>query len=711
MTSLHQSARNQQKIRHDRPMMSSDDSSLRKQIQATHSHDVLLVDVDPILVIIKDIINLVSPAVDGIINGSKSHMDKVETAALTSFDGISDELAFILNKISIELSCKCSGGLAHISAMEILNMLSTYTWDAKAVISLASFSLNYAQFWLVSELFATDPLAKSVALLKQLPNIIDLSDVMKSRFDTINNLVKATLEVTNCVSEFGRLPSKYITDDSELLIIAMTQIPVAVYWVIQSLVTCSSHVTKTLGLNHEAISLTAETWELSSLGHRLSIILDHLKTQLGLCYQHIDEKKHIEYFHTLVRIIDTTPHLDNQRVLKHLIYLKDDLLPLEVGTNKTTKVGIETLKGKTVLLLISDLDISPDELRILDRIYHESRRGAEYHYDIVWLPIVEKSITWNEGHDQRFEHLQSWMPWYTLHHPRLLESAVVRFIKEKWHYAKKPILVALDPQGYVSSTNAMHMVRIWGNSGYPFTNTKESQLWELQEWRLELVVDAIDPSILTWINEEKVICLYGGEDVKWIREFIIATRNVANDAEIELEMVYIGKNTNKERTKKINEMLTSEGLSICWNDLASVWFFWTRLESMMYSKIQHGATLETTTLAGDHVFAEVLTMLTFAGSDRGWALFCKGSGLRSGEMARANGDAMLNGLVDFGTWANDATRKGFVPALNDYLSGHHTEEHCNHLILPWIDDIPERVACAECHKVMEKYYMYRCCFD
>lgn len=135
--------------------------------------------------------------------------------------------------------------------MGILESLSSYAWDAKAVIALASFSVNYGQFWLVANLFPTDPLAKSVALLKQLPDIIEQSSVMKARFDAINNLVKVSLEVTRSIFEFNRLPSKYISQDSEPMAIALTHIPVAVYWMVRSLVACASQVTEILGLSHQ----------------------------------------------------------------------------------------------------------------------------------------------------------------------------------------------------------------------------------------------------------------------------------------------------------------------------------------------------------------------------------------------------------------------------------------------------------------------------
>ncbi|KAL8547563.1 hypothetical protein ACS0TY_007041 [Phlomoides rotata] len=694
-------AKNQQMIRR-RPSMLTDDSELLNQIQGTHAYDGRIIDTESILLIIKDILHLVSPGIDGIFNGEK-HAG--ETAALTGFDGIQDALAFVLNKISCELSNKCSGGENHASAMEILNVLANYNWDAKAVIALASFSINYGQFWLVANLFLDDPLAKSVAILKQFPDIIDgHSEVMKPRFEMINGLIKVSLELTRSIAEFRSLPSKYISDDAEPIIAASTCIPMAVYWIIRSLVACSSQVTEILGFSQ---TVASETWEISSLAHKIASIQDSLKTQLDHCFTYIGEKKHDEYYQMLVHLFETTPHLDNQRVLKHIIYLKDDLLPLEVGNNRTIKVGVEALRGKTVLLLISDVEMSHDEILILSQIYQESRRRPEYRYEIVWLPLVEKTVLHKEQQEHRLEELRSKMPWYTLLHPRLLEPAVVEYIKRVWRFSKKPIVVAIDPQGKLASPNANYMMWIWGNSAYPFTQKQELALWDHEEWRLMLVVNGIDKTILNWINDNKVICLYGGEDMQWIHNFITMARNVANSARIELEMVYIGKTMSTERAKRLHEAVA--GRTHIWTDPTSTWYFWTRIESMMYSKRHHGATTKET---GDHILNEVMNVLTFGGSEEeGWAMFSQGSGLGVGQMARAKGAAMMQGLVEYGTWANEAREKGFVVALHDYLAGHHTAEHCNRLILPGVDDIPETVVCTECSQPMDKYFMYRCCTD
>jgi hypothetical protein len=81
--------------------------------------------------------------------------------------------------------------------MSILNKLSSYSWDAKAVLTLAAFALEYGDFWVVAQLYPSDQLAKSLGNLKQ-------------------------------VSALSRLS------------IAMDRIPVDVYWAIITVVACAS---------------------------------------------------------------------------------------------------------------------------------------------------------------------------------------------------------------------------------------------------------------------------------------------------------------------------------------------------------------------------------------------------------------------------------------------------------------------------------------
>ena len=167
------------------------------------------------------------------------------------------------------------------------------------------------------------------------------------------------------------------------------------------------------------------------------------------------------------------------------------------------QVNIDVLRRKNVLLLISGLNISLEELSILEQIYNDSRHHPtrlESQYELVWIPIVDSSIKWTDPRQKQFETMQSTMPWYTVQHPSLIGKPVVRFIKEKWHLKNKPILVVLDTQGKVVSHNAIHMMWIWVSNAFPFTRSREEELWRAETWRLELLVDEIDQTIIQWVS-------------------------------------------------------------------------------------------------------------------------------------------------------------------------------------------------------------------
>ncbi|XP_057542530.1 protein SIEVE ELEMENT OCCLUSION B-like isoform X1 [Amaranthus tricolor] len=694
-----------QRFKGDRHLFSSsDDAAMLTQLRAIHAPDGRDIDVRPLLHIIEDIFYRAAPSDS--VQGAQAHLEALDDKAVQAGHGeLMELLAITINKISCEITCKCSGrGDAHATSLSIFNMLSNYSWDAKVALALAAFAVYYGDFWLVSQLHTVNSLAKSVAILKQLPEIMEHSGSLKPKFEAISNLIRAMVNVTKCIVEFKELPSQYITEDTAEYESASALIPTAAYWIIRSIVACASQIAGLISMSFEYVLSTTEAWEISSLAHKVSNIYEHLRKQLDLCYQHIDEKKHIEAYQLLVRAFET-PHLDNMKILRLLIYAKDDQPPLFDGSAKKG-VNLYVLRRRNVLLLISDLELSNEELSILDQMYQESRQHParmESQYEVVWLPIVDKSTPWTEQRQKQFESLQSTMPWYTVYHPSLVDPAVMRYAKEVWHFNKKCMLVVLDPQGRVTNPNALHMMWIWGSLAFPFTSSREEALWREETWRLDLLADAIEPMIFQWMQEAKYICLYGGEDMEWIQRFTTKLKATAQVAGIPLEMLYVGKSSLKEKIRTINEVIAAQTLSHVLPDITLIWYFWVRLESMWHSKMQHGKTVEN-----DSIMQEIVTLMSFDASDEGWALISRGST----EMTKAKGETFLTCLNDFEEWKNDVPEKGFVQAIIDYLKKIQTPHHCNRLILPGTTGgIPEKVVCAECGRTMEKFIMYRCCSD
>lgn len=149
------------------------------------------------------------------------------------------------------------------------------------------------------------------------------------------------------------------------------------------------------------------------------------------------------------------------------------------------------LRRKYVLLFISTLDISDDDIAILKPVYEGTKK--EDKYKIVWIPIVEQ---WTDELRKKFELLRAKMPWYTVQY--FAPVAGIRFIKEEWHFKGKPAVVVMNPQGKVENTNALHLIRVHGMKAFPFYKGIEDKITNDREWITPIVND-IHPSIQTWV--------------------------------------------------------------------------------------------------------------------------------------------------------------------------------------------------------------------
>ncbi|KAB1211722.1 hypothetical protein CJ030_MR6G022428 [Morella rubra] len=233
----------QQLIKGDRGMLTlSDDNVMVNQILATHAPDGREVHARSLLHLVEDILNRASLRPDALITTGtpglvESFEDKTHQAG---FLAMLDVVLHTIDRISCELACKTLGGTdAHQVTLDIFHTVSYYAWDAKLVLTLAAFSLHYGEFWLLAQIHTTNQLAKAMALLRQVPGVLEQAGLLKPRLDALSDLIKAVLEVTRCVVGFTELPSLYITPDVPALSSAMAHIPTAVYWTIRSIVVCT----------------------------------------------------------------------------------------------------------------------------------------------------------------------------------------------------------------------------------------------------------------------------------------------------------------------------------------------------------------------------------------------------------------------------------------------------------------------------------------
>ncbi|XP_025012374.1 protein SIEVE ELEMENT OCCLUSION C [Ricinus communis] len=666
----------------------SEEDILIKKITLTHDPDGRHLDSEQLLRAMQNVMcytaasEVSSFQIDGIADNDVSNIEVV---------GAQESLSQIISKLSCEMLCKSSREVdMHARTMILFDLLGNYRWDAKVVLVLAAFATSYGRLWLIMQLYPHNPLAVSVAMLKQLPN--DLS-MFKPRFKALSLLVKTMVDVTKCIIKFEGLPFRHVKLDDEAMAITKSYIYISSYWVKRSTLACSFQITD-LDMKPEQVnssSTTIAAWQLSTLVYRLSSICSRLSRQVDLCHRKIETK----LYQKLLNLFQEA-HSDNQEVLGLLLALKDDF-----SLTKSTmqeKIGMSELKDKVVILLVSSPELLPLEevFLLIHQTYDQPQhKKLEDSYEIVWVPI-SISGTWTDAEAERFNILCNSLPWYSIWRPWLLHSAVVNYIKQEWNFKDDPLMVVLDPRGMVTNSNAIDMVSIWGAKAFPFSSSREEQLWEEESWSLQFLVDDIDPLLTRWVEEDRNICIYGSDNLDWIREFNAKFETIRS-SDVQLEMVYVG---NKNLTELVRHTLAiiekeTHSSSLSFTKLQ---FFWLRLESMRRSKLRMGESISS-----EHIQKGVAALLD--STDEGWAVIGRGN---TTDIVKVEGREMIECLNKFSEWGDNVAKLGFLGALRTALEPPSTLEPCNHIkILPYAEGLVEKiVACDKCKRPVKKYILY-----
>ncbi|XP_059445091.1 protein SIEVE ELEMENT OCCLUSION B-like [Corylus avellana] len=634
------------------------------QIYATHVHADEKFDADFLFIVAENILKRATQIVDNIVLGTVEVQENLEEKAPKAT--FSAPLC-TLKQLSYEMACQTPGEvIAHrtCTTMLILYKLSSYSWDAKAVMMLAAFAFEYGDFRLLAQLPSSDQLAKLVGILKRAPDISKLSGLQKYKkaIVELNNLIKDTLKVIESMFELEKL-STYDTKDVPELAIAMSHIPIDVYWAIITIIACTTQM----------CCVTSDgdtTQELTPFAQKINHSLNSLKMHISLCHQ---QKEQIKAYKQLKKIIRT--HTEIMEVLKELIFAKDNLQEIFYGSTKQ-RVSIEVLRKNNVLLFFSGLDISTDDILILKSIDDGIRTKDQYK--ILWIPIVEK---WTDELKMKFETLQSKMSWYIV---QTTEPIVgIRFIKEEWKFENQPILVVMNPQGQVEHTNALHMIRAWGMKAFPFTKKFEEQSLVVKEsnWFGDIMVGIDHPNLQEWIKEEKYVFFYGGKDNEWIQQFVRKATSLAN---------------NKETNISINFLCLENGKK-GENDVRIRGQFWSKIESLFFSAKTYKETEQNT------VMREIQKLLSFK-NESGWAILSKGSKVVVSDI----GTKISKALDDFEKEKGNVRDMGFDTFFKTKLDqGDHP---CCSVDIPFIaGNIPNQMKCHHCLRVMETYLSFKCC--
>uniref|UniRef100_A0A7N0T1L1 Sieve element occlusion C-terminal domain-containing protein n=1 Tax=Kalanchoe fedtschenkoi TaxID=63787 RepID=A0A7N0T1L1_KALFE len=351
-----------------------------------------------------------------------------------------------------------------------------------------------------------------------------------------------------------------------------------------------------------------------------------------------------------------------------------------------------TLKGKILLLLISGLDISSNEILFLRDTYIESKTSVQQDYEVVWVPVL--SGQWTTSSEEKYTKLLRMMSWHMVEHPKIFSEKTKKFIRQVWKFKRRPIVVVIDKNGDVVFPNVIHMIYIWGFKAFPFTPLRERTLWNSAEARLDSLVFDFDPNLSRMLEDGKWVILYGGNDVEWSRKLTTQMRKLLSDACILVEMIYVGENRELE----------PQSYSL---DLRKVFYFWTRLESILISRYQSFSAGDSGT---DPILGEVKKLLSYKSAET-WACLKTPS---SDSMVHGLGDVMLQGFMKSEMQERYVQTNEFAKEFQNHIEqltrGSSSGPACHRIVLHTDDrDAVESLKCPSCDHSMEKKIRYGCC--
>ncbi|XP_061371225.1 protein SIEVE ELEMENT OCCLUSION B-like [Gastrolobium bilobum] len=516
------------------------------------------------------------------------------------------------------IATRSAAHCAHQTTLWILQHLRSYSWDAKALITLAAFTLEYGNVLHLNRVPTTDLLGSS---LKQ------LNQVQSRRVSTdVTELVTFIVQVFQDVKELATWSAEgYDPEDVPSLTEALQEIPVVVYWTIAAIVASTGNL---FGVPED---------RLSDYRDRLSDNVRKLKVHLKKCKEQIG---YVDDYWIRMKIFDKPKDIVD--CLKALIYRDGTQNPrIYEGTNQV-KTGIEVFRQKHVLVFISSLDSIDDEILLLNSIYDrlqeepKTMKGLKKEdFKILWIPIVDD---WDDALKDKFKALRSKIKWYSVEDFFKLPGPGRRIITDpdRLHYRdNKPIIPVFNPQGTIINENAMELIFEWGIDAFPFRKSDGDDLKLKWKWLWDVLKKAI-PGLEE--KGDRYIFIYGGANNKWIQDFT-------------LEMEKIKRNENIKRADVIIEHYL-----LGKDDPNRVPSFWIGIERKKQNK-KHREEVDC------EIQRIVKSLFCLKRDPQGWAILSKGGNIK----ILGHAEPMYQTVAEFQNWKEKVlVKEGFDIAFKEY---------------------------------------------
>ncbi|KAL2325111.1 hypothetical protein Fmac_024169 [Flemingia macrophylla] len=556
---------------------------------------------------------------------------------------------------------------AHQTTLKILRQLSGFSWDVKAIITLAAFSLEYGEFWRLNGIQTTELFGNSLKQLNQVQSRNVTADMI--------DLVTVLVEVLSHFKDWAKISASYHdVEEVRSLAESLQHIPLVVYWTIAAIVASAGNL---VGVSNHT---------LSKFKSRLYDIDSKLKTDLDKCRFEI------------TKIDDVKSRFIRVTKIKNVVDLFDVLfLPgpdngtpkpkiFEAGVEITT--GIQVFKQKHVMVFISGLESILDEILVLNSIYKrlQENPGEEVKgvrkgdLKILWVPIVRE---WKIEQREQFKKLKEGIKWNVLEYYKELPGLAV--LTEIFKYdidTGKPIVSVINPQGQIINQNAMQVIFEWGIEAFPFTSRDGEDLNKKWSWFWKLL-EKTDPEITTRGKDNtSYIFIYGGNDSTWVQNFSAAIAKINQNERI------------KNADFNIDRYQLGEG------DPDKVPCFWIGIDGKKQNK-------ECKDTVDCEIQKVVKTLLCLKQDPLGWVLLSRGRNLK----ILGHAEPMYQTVADFEKWKyNVVEEETFDVAFNKYYDT--VKERYAHHPYDYSSSVLATIVCPNpmCERVMNVTSVnYRCC--
>ncbi|KEH42746.1 putative sieve element occlusion [Medicago truncatula] len=554
----------------------------------------------------------------------------------------------------------------HQTTLWILQNLRSYSWDAKALITLAAFTLEYGNYLQLNRVTTTDTLGNSLRVLNQVQTRKISNDVTELVKYIVDMLIHLNVWATWSADGYDPVDVPALTD-------ALQEIPVFVYWTIASIVASTGNL------------VGVSDYKLSAYKERLSRVVEELVKHLATCERQIRN------------VDDLTSRTNNYRkpkdivdCLKALIHRNGTDIPQIYQGNVQVKSGLDIFKQKHVLLFISSLDRIQDEITLLNSIYErlqenpkESKGFMKEDFKILWIPIVKK---WDDIQIENFKALKSGIKWYVVEYFSELPGLKIIKDPELIGYIDNPIIPVFNPKGIITNEDAMDLIFQWGIDAFPFRKSDGNDLKLKWNWLWDVIKKAT-PGLL--VKVDRYIFIYGGTNKKWIQDFTL-----------ELEKI-----KRHETIKRADVII--ENYQVGKDDPNRVPSFWMGIERKKQNK-KHQETV-------DCKIQEIVKDLFCLRRDpQGWIILSKGHSIK----LLGHGEPAYQTLVEFQNWKDKVLEKeGFDIAFKEYyqmkakeISGREPCEVLN--VDTYSSNVIGTISCPNpmCGRVMEVSSIhYKCC--